>query len=76
LKHKIVGRRRTATAARDHVVDVEGRAVTELGESAVLTSPSVPLEHQVPQRSRDRRATHAAFTPCAAMARIWTICAT
>jgi hypothetical protein len=31
------------------MVDVERRAVPVLGEPAVLTSPAVPREHQVPQ---------------------------
>jgi hypothetical protein len=54
LERQVVERGGTPMAARNDVVDVERRPVTELREVAVLAPPGVAAEYDVAQRSRDR----------------------
>lgn len=54
LERQIVERCRAAAAARDDVVDVEGRPVAELREVTVLAPACVSTEYGLAQRSRDR----------------------
>ena len=54
LERQIVERCGAAATARDDVVDVEGRPVTELREVTVLAPACISTEYGFAQRLRDR----------------------